>query len=188
MPMRTIPIISNISDYIWHEDWVKIPQSVAKPLNGRTHGIVYTIDNTILLFHQSYNALLTYSTKGELLSTVGGDRWLGAHGLSAYRDGKEEYYWLTDGIIKPFPIIKHALGILDDYTKNLVPEPIIKGTDVKSEPKHEITIEGNLRWVSLQLILADFSGRIIHSQNILNGCFFQQVIMAGRQNIIPIGF
>ncbi|MCK5154558.1 MAG: fatty acid desaturase, partial [Spirochaetales bacterium] len=30
------------------------------------------------------------------------------------------------GIIKPFPIIKHALGIIDDYTKELVP-----GTDWK---------------------------------------------------------
>ena len=26
------------------------------------------------------------------------------------------------GIIKPIPIIKHALGIIDDYTKGLVPE------------------------------------------------------------------
>jgi hypothetical protein len=31
-----------------------------------------------------------------LLNAIGGDRWLGAHGLSTYRDGKDEYYWLTD--------------------------------------------------------------------------------------------
>jgi len=96
MSERTITAISKSDDYIWHEDWIKIPHSDVKPLNGRTHGIVYTIDNTILLFHQSHNGLLTYSTNGELLSAVGGDRWLGAHGLTTYRDGLEEYYWLTD--------------------------------------------------------------------------------------------
>jgi hypothetical protein len=62
MNRKTNPIISNSSDYIWHEDWIIIPFSETKPLNGRTHGIVYTIDDTILIFHQAYNALLTYST------------------------------------------------------------------------------------------------------------------------------
>ena len=96
MSQEPKPLISKISDYIWHEDWVRIPQSITSTLNGRTHGIAYTEDDTILLFHQSHNALLTYSTDGELLSSVGGDRWLGAHGLTTYREEGEEYYWLTD--------------------------------------------------------------------------------------------
>jgi len=96
MSEKTIPIISNSSDYVWHEDWVRIPDSDAETSNGRTHGIAYTIDNTILLFHQAHNALLTYSTNGELLNAVGGKRWLGAHGLTTYREEGEEYYWLTD--------------------------------------------------------------------------------------------
>ncbi len=96
MEKLTKPEINSIRQYIWHDDWIRIPHSDTQVLNGRTHGIAYTIDNTIMIFHQANNALLTYSTEGKLLSAVGGDRWLGAHGLSTYREGENEYYWLTD--------------------------------------------------------------------------------------------
>lgn len=96
MAVKDKPLIKSKDEYLWTEDWVLIPESNEKRQNGRTHGIVYTKNNTILVFHQAFNGLVNYSLDGKILSATGKDRWMGAHGITAYQENDQEYYWLTD--------------------------------------------------------------------------------------------
>jgi hypothetical protein len=50
----------------------------------------------VVVFHQAKNGLLTFDPQGKLMSAVGGDRWLGAHGLTKIAEGGTEYLWLAD--------------------------------------------------------------------------------------------
>jgi DNA-binding beta-propeller fold protein YncE len=81
--------------YEWIEDWVKIPDTPGGHLNGRTHGIVITHDNNIIIFNQANPAILIFNSNGELLNTWG-NRFSGAHGLTLTKSNGNEYLWLTD--------------------------------------------------------------------------------------------
>lgn len=85
------------TSYHWIDDWITVPDSPTSRENGRTHGVAVTGGGNIIVFHQAMDGLLTYSPDGELLSAVGGERWLGAHGQSLHRDrdGRESL-WLVD--------------------------------------------------------------------------------------------
>ncbi len=82
--------------YTWHEDWAKIPDTPSARDNGRTHGVAATRDGRVIVFHQARDGLLTYDADGNLLSATGGDRWLGAHGLTLIEEAGRELLWLVD--------------------------------------------------------------------------------------------
>jgi hypothetical protein len=82
--------------YHWHEHWASIPDTKQGRENGRTHGVCVRNDGAVVVFCQTVDGLLTFDPDGKLISAVGGDRWLGAHGLSKITEGGEEYLWLTD--------------------------------------------------------------------------------------------
>lgn len=77
--------------YNWIENWVTVPPSK----NGRTHGIVTTKDDNIVIFHQSNPAVLIYDKKGNLINSWG-DNFSGAHGMTLVNEDGVEYLWLTD--------------------------------------------------------------------------------------------
>ena len=82
--------------YTWIDHWARIPQTPSGIENGRTHGVCVTRAGHVVVFHQAQNGLLTFAPDGSLVSAVGGDRWLGAHGLTKVIDGGTEYLWLVD--------------------------------------------------------------------------------------------
>ena len=94
--------------YRWMEDWVTVPDSPTARENGRTHGIAVARDQRVVVFHQAHDAVLIYSPEGELLNRWGGDRFLGAHGLTLVVDPDDtEYLWLTDE--KTHEVVKATL-------------------------------------------------------------------------------
>ena len=46
--------------YSWIEDWVKIPESESGSKNGRTHGVVVTKNEHVIIFNQADPAILIY--------------------------------------------------------------------------------------------------------------------------------
>ncbi len=82
--------------FVWMDSFARIPDTPSGRANGRTHGVAVSGDGNVIVFHQAENALLTFDAGGALLSAVGGDRWIGAHGLTLVREGGTEYLWLTD--------------------------------------------------------------------------------------------
>ena len=75
----------------WIENWATIPETPSGKKNGRTHGVCVCDDGTVKVFHQAENGLLTYDPEGKLISAVGGDRWMGAHGLTRIVEDGVEY-------------------------------------------------------------------------------------------------
>lgn len=86
----------NTTDYLWIDNWATIPDTTTGRENGRTHGVCVTKSGDVKVFHQAENGLLTYDAEGKLKSATGGDRWLGAHGLTLIEEGGTEYLWLAD--------------------------------------------------------------------------------------------
>jgi DNA-binding beta-propeller fold protein YncE len=82
--------------YTWHDQWARIPGTVTGRQNGRTHGVCVTGEGTVIVFHQAENGLLTFDPDGQLISAVGGERWMGAHGLTKIEEDGEERLWLVD--------------------------------------------------------------------------------------------
>ncbi len=80
----------------WIENWATIPESPSANENGRTHGVCVAKDGRVIVFHQAENGLLSFDPEGKLISAVGGDRWLGAHGFTKIEEEGTEYLWLTD--------------------------------------------------------------------------------------------
>jgi hypothetical protein len=83
-------------DFVWMDSFARIPDTPSGRANGRTHGVAVARNGNVIVFHQAENALLTFGADGRLLSAVGGNRWLGAHGLTLVREGGTEFLWLTD--------------------------------------------------------------------------------------------
>ncbi len=83
-------------NYAWIDNWAVIPDTASGRENGRTHGVCVTNAGHVIVFHQAENGLLTYDQDGKLISAVGGDRWLGAHGLTRIEEDGQEYLWLVD--------------------------------------------------------------------------------------------
>lgn len=77
--------------YNWIENWVIVPSSE----NSRTHGIIITKDDNVVIFNQADPAVLIYDQKAKLLSSWG-DRFAGAHGMTLVSEKGKEYLWLTD--------------------------------------------------------------------------------------------
>lgn len=82
--------------YTWVDNWARIPDTESGRQNGRTHGVCTTQAGTVIVFHQAQNGLLTFDPQGKLISAVGGDRWVGAHGLTKIVEGGKEFLWLAD--------------------------------------------------------------------------------------------
>lgn len=82
--------------YSWTDQWARIPDTPSGRANGRTHGVCVTNTGTVIVFHQAENGLLTFDSEGRLISAVGGDRWVGAHGLTKMTENGEERLWLVD--------------------------------------------------------------------------------------------
>ncbi len=82
--------------YEWKDNWARIPDTESGRKNGRTHGVCVTQAGQVIVFHQAQNGLLTFDPDGTLVSAVGGDRWLGAHGLTKIVENGVEYLWLAD--------------------------------------------------------------------------------------------
>lgn len=83
-------------EYIWDDQWVKIPVSESARVNGRTHGVGVTRTGEVIVFHQAVDGLLIFDGNGNLRSASGGTRWLGAHGLTLACENGMEYLWLVD--------------------------------------------------------------------------------------------
>ena len=83
-------------NYSWTDHWAHIPDTPSGRANGRTHGVCVTSTGTVVVFHQAQNGLLTFDPDGRLISAVGGDRWVGAHGLTKIAEDGEERLWLVD--------------------------------------------------------------------------------------------
>ena len=85
-----------MTEYKWHHRWVSIPDHETGRKSGRTHGVCVTKDENVIVFHQAYDGLLTFDPDGALISATGGDRWLGAHGLTKFEENGEEMLWLVN--------------------------------------------------------------------------------------------
>jgi len=81
--------------YNWIEDWIKIPETPSGKQNGRTHGILVSGSNKIIIFNQADPAVLIYNLKGESLNSWG-EKFGGAHGFTLVRSEGKEFLWLTD--------------------------------------------------------------------------------------------
>jgi len=90
---QSITIHGPVGDYLWHENWITIPDR-AMETDGRTHGIAVSRDGRIFIFHQARPAMLVYSPAGQLLDTWGD--YEGAHGITLVEEDGREYLWLAD--------------------------------------------------------------------------------------------
>lgn len=91
----TPPVIdSNAGQYLWHENWAKIPSTPSGIANGRTHGVAVSQNGAIFVFHQAIPSILIYSSEGQLLGSWG--EFPGAHGLTLVNEMGVEFLWLTD--------------------------------------------------------------------------------------------
>jgi len=88
--------MTTTADYSWIDNFARIPDTPSGRANGRTHGVAFTQHKTLVVFHQAENGLLTFDAGGEFLSAFGGNRWLGAHGLTLIEENGSEFLWLTD--------------------------------------------------------------------------------------------
>ena len=84
--------MTETASYTWTDNWATIPDTD----NGRTHGVCVTKDGRVIVFHQAVNGLLTFDPDGKLISAVGGERWLGAHGMTLIEEDGQEFLWLAD--------------------------------------------------------------------------------------------
>lgn len=82
--------------YVWHDHWARVPDSVGSTSNGRTHGVCVTKDGVVVVFAQCPDGILHFSPEGELVGQYGGDDWVMAHGLTYAASDDGEFLWLTD--------------------------------------------------------------------------------------------
>jgi len=82
--------------YTWHNNWATVPESTSSKENGRTHGICQLKDGSVIVFHQAENAVVQFDPSGKVINAWGGDRFMGAHGLTYVVEGSDEFIWLTD--------------------------------------------------------------------------------------------
>ncbi len=94
--------------YDWTENWARIPDTPTGRANGRTHGVCVTSSGAVIVFHQAENGLLAFDPDGKLISATGGDRWLGAHGLTRVVEDDQEVLWLADE--KSHEVVKTTLA------------------------------------------------------------------------------
>lgn len=80
------------------DNWARIPNTPSGQESGRTHGVCVTAAGNVIVFHQAQDGLLTFDPNGQLISATGGERWLGAHGLTKVEENGTEYLWLADQI------------------------------------------------------------------------------------------
>ncbi len=110
--------------YEWIDNWAKIPESPSGRENGRTHGVCVTAEGHVKVFHQAKNGLLTYDPDGALISAVGGDRWLGAHGLTLVEEQGTQFLWLVDQSSKE--VVKTTLDGETVQSIAQAPHPVYK--------------------------------------------------------------
>jgi len=115
--------------YNWHDHWATLPETASAQENGRTHGICVTDAGHVVVFAQCHDGLLTYDPDGRLVSATGGDRWLGAHGLTRVVEDNTEYLWLADE--KSAEVAKVTLDGQTVQTLEQPDHPIYHGDDAK---------------------------------------------------------
>jgi len=82
--------------YNWLDNWATVPASESSASNGRTHGVCELKDGSVIVFHQAADAVVRFDPDGKVMSAWGGERFLGAHGLTYVVEDGTEYLWLTD--------------------------------------------------------------------------------------------
>jgi len=82
--------------YNWIDNWATVPESESATANGRTHGVCELKDGSVIVFHQAHNGVVRFDPQGKVMSAWGGDRFVGAHGLTYVVEGGQEFLWLTD--------------------------------------------------------------------------------------------
>lgn len=117
------------TDYTCQNDWATVPDTPSSRENGRTHGVCVTNSGQVVVFAQIVDGLLTYSAEGELVSATGGDRWLGAHGLTRVVEEGTEYLWLVDE--KSCEVAKVTLDGRTVQTLARPDHPVYKGREAK---------------------------------------------------------
>ena len=85
---------NHLNNYLWIEDWIKVPPVPIGDLDGRTHGVVVTRAGNVIIFHHGNPGVLTYSPDGILLNSWG--NFPGAHGMTLVEENEEEFLWLVD--------------------------------------------------------------------------------------------
>ncbi len=115
--------------YTWHENWATLPDTPATRENGRTHALCVTNAGNLIVFAQTRDGLLTYDPAGKLLHATGGDRWLGAHGLTRVVEQDIEYLWLVDQ--NTAEVAKVTLEGKAVQTLAAPPHPAYEGADAK---------------------------------------------------------
>jgi len=115
--------------YTWHDRWATLPDTPSAKENGRTHGICVCADGRVIVFAQCHDGLISFDPDGKLISATGGDRWLGAHGLTRVVENNTEYLWLADE--KSAEVAKVTLDGQTVATINKPDHPIYAGADAK---------------------------------------------------------
>jgi len=115
--------------YTWHDNWATLPDIPSAGENGRTHGVCVTSAGNTVVFAQVVDGLLTYGPDGKLISAIGGDRWLGAHGLTRVVEDGTEYLWLVDQ--NSAEVAKVTLDGQTVQTLPQAPHPVYEGEDAQ---------------------------------------------------------
>jgi hypothetical protein len=123
-------ISSGEHTFEWIENWAAIPDTPTGRADGRTHGVVVTRDQRVVVFHVASPSVLIFNTEGRLTDSWG-DRFPGAHGLTLVEEGGTEYLWLTD--YKTGEVVKTTL---EGESVLSLPFPSFKGYD---DPKYAPT-------------------------------------------------
>ncbi|MEM8738109.1 MAG: hypothetical protein AAGG38_06480 [Planctomycetota bacterium] len=163
--------------YIWHEDWAKIPDTPSGRNNGRTHGVAVLKDGRVVVFNQAVPGILFFDPDGKLVESWG-DRFTGAHGLSLVEHDGEETFWLTD---QDSCEVCHVT--LDgELIQRLDPPPIDQRPDGKYKPtwadqnpaNGDVWVGDGYGGFAVFRYAADgtYLGRILGDEPDAAGCFF----------------
>jgi len=87
-------INTKLGKYKWIENWARIPDPFIGTDNKRTHGVVVTRENDVIICHQAVPTILIYNQDAVLISSWG--NYPGAHGMTLTVENGSEYLWLTD--------------------------------------------------------------------------------------------
>lgn len=114
----------------WIENWALIPDTPESRADGRSHGVVVTREDMVIVFHVGKPAILVFNQQGCLVDAWG-DRFPGAHGLTLVEEAGSEFLWLTD--YKTGEVVKTTIR---GETVLSLPYPNLKGYD---DPKYAPT-------------------------------------------------
>ena len=124
----------NSTQYVWQENWIRIPASAAQASGGRTHGVAVTRSGQIVVFAQANPAVYFFTPEGKEVAAWG-NQFAGAHGLTLVEEAGSEFLWLTDqhsGAVVKTTLDGHVIQEIERP-----PELPYKPTWVAVNPKNE---------------------------------------------------